>query len=120
MDLKKNRTEIQNLWSKLQSGQEVVNIREKTEGRLISRVLTFKKVLNGAFLSSCNRFPKTGIPGGPGGKRECLRAFKLKIHKTTRISVVISNMTVNSMMWVRTGYSKTKTTAVFTVYCCSA
>lgn len=61
-------------------------------------ILTFTRVLNGALLSNCSRFPIMGRPGGPGGKQNCFWVFRLNSQsKTTRSPAEIS-VTENSMM----------------------
>ena len=64
-----------------------------------SVILTFSRVLNGAFLSSCSRFPMIGRPGGPGGKHNSLlRFFSRNSHSKTMSSPAAINVTESSIV----------------------
>lgn len=60
--------------------------------------LTFTRVLKGALLSSCSRFPMRGRPEGPGGKRNCLRLFRFKSHSKTMSSPAEISVKNNSIV----------------------
>ena len=60
--------------------------------------LTLSRVLNGALLSSCSRFPMTGRPEGPGGKHICLQLFRISSHSRTTSSPADMNVTESSML----------------------
>lgn len=64
----------------------------------VSLTLTLSRVLNGAVLSSCSRFPMIGRAGGPGGKQYCLLLFRLKSHSKVQISTTKITVPENSIM----------------------
>lgn len=62
-----------------------------------SHILTLSRLLNGALLSSCSRFPMMGRADGPGGKRCGLRDFWRKSQSKTRSSPADISVTEVSM-----------------------
>lgn len=70
-----------------------------------SSLLTFNRVLNGALLSSCSRFPMIGRAGGPGGKQNFLWLFRLNSHSRAMISPAKISVPESSIMLRKEKYA---------------